>query len=85
MSDTGLYDPTKVKQVTIGVTIPLGTPYSNIRLEVMADDPDTARRCLIETLAVTLPIQNTVDRGLVDQFMRNVLVRPTIRYEPKEK
>jgi hypothetical protein len=70
-----MFDIAKVQSVTIGVTIPLATPYSNIRLEVTADDPETARRCIIETVSTVLPLNNANDRDAVNRYMNNVLVR----------
>jgi len=74
-TEIGMYDRSKVQSVTIGVTIPLATPYSNIKTEITCDDAETCRRALIEMLAVVLPIQSAVDRDLVQRYMKNILVR----------
>ena len=73
--EIGMVDKNKVHGVTIGVTIPLATPYSNLKVEVTCIDSETCRSALIETLAVVLPISNPTDRDLVNRYVRNILVR----------
>jgi hypothetical protein len=70
-----MFDIDKVQSVTIGCTIPLATPYANIRLEVTADDPETARRCLIETLSMVIPFRSPTEKQAVTNYMNNVLVK----------
>jgi hypothetical protein len=71
----GLFDVAKLHSVTMGVTIPLATPYSNIKLEVICDDAETCRNALIEILGMTLPFQSDVDRELVARYVRNILIK----------
>jgi hypothetical protein len=70
-----MFDIEKVQSVTMGVTIPLAQPYTNIKLEVTADDPDTARRCLIETIGTVIPARNPPDREAMSRYMKAVLVK----------
>lgn len=70
-----MFDVSKVQSVMIGCTIPLATPYSNIRLEVTGDDPETCRRAIIETLGNIIPFKNEADRLCIAAYLKNVLVK----------
>jgi hypothetical protein len=74
-ADYAMFDIKKVKGVTMGVTIPLSTPYTNLKLEVEATDPETCRLALIETLAMVIPISSEPDRLLVNRYLKNILSR----------
>ena len=73
----GMYDENKVFKVSIGCTISLHN-WENIKVEVEAADPETARRCLIETLSVDLPLQSAVAKECVNRYLNAVLVKPPV-------
>lgn len=73
-----MYDESKVESVTIGVTIPLGQPYSNIKMSVTAKDPQNCRLALIDILMNEIPARGQIDREYINSYVRNVLVKEVL-------
>jgi len=78
---SAMYDESKVESVTMVVTVPLGIPYSNIKLAVTAKDPTNCRAAMIDILMNEIPARNAVDREYINTFVRNVLVKDMLEPE----
>ena len=73
----GVVDENNITSVSMGVTINLQA-FNNIKVMVEGTDAESCRRALIETLSMTLPLRGEVEKECVENYLRNVLVRPTI-------
>jgi hypothetical protein len=71
----GMTEISKIHKVTIGCTIPLATPYANIKVEVEGDDAESSRRALVELLSITLQPTSEPDRESINRYVRNILIR----------
>ena len=77
----GLVDEQNITSVSMGVTINL-QGYNNIKMMVEGTDAESCRRALIEALSMNLPLRGEVEKECVENYLRNVLVRPTIPTPP---